>query len=243
MESVSSPTTPQKQTLIVNVRLNVAPDAPLHRVLVSNGRISSIEVDNGDHLDGSEFATVIDADGATLFPGMQGNDSLFLYLPLHFWTCYNRDFLTLKDAHIHVAMLGESLHYVNLIDCYSIDAMKEMIEKKLNDEPHLPFVVGFNWDQTKLGRLPSRFDIDSVCSKPVRLLSRSYKFPTNSSPLSTSVCHHSGLSVACLLAHRCSQLIGPGIDWTFAIKTYIRDCVRSSDRTARLSFTWWCGRL
>lgn len=83
MESVSSitppppPPTPQKQTLIVNARLNVAPGAPLHRLHVSNGRISLIEVDSGDAFDGSEYATVIDADGATVFPGLQGSVSVF----------------------------------------------------------------------------------------------------------------------------------------------------------------------
>lgn len=90
MESVSSITTPppsQKQTLIVNARLNVAPGAPLHRLQVSNGRISSIEVDSGDAFDGSEYATVIDADGATVFPGMQGSVSLLHYLLFHRRTC------------------------------------------------------------------------------------------------------------------------------------------------------------
>lgn len=71
------------------------------------------------------------------------------------------------DSHIHVAMLGESLHYVNLIDCFSIEAMIDKIREKLQCEPTLPFVVGFNWDQTKLGRMPTRSDIDNISEKPV----------------------------------------------------------------------------
>lgn len=74
------------------------------------------------------------------------------------------------DSHIHVAMLGESLHYVNLAECYSIESLVCSIQEKIRKEPHLPFIVGYNWDQTKLGRMPSRKDIDHITSKPVSKL-------------------------------------------------------------------------
>lgn len=72
------------------------------------------------------------------------------------------------DSHIHVSMLGESQHYINLIDCYSLDALTSLLAQKSLDEPDLPFYVGFNWDQTKLGGLPTRELLDSVTAKPVR---------------------------------------------------------------------------
>lgn len=72
-------------------------------------------------------------------------------------------------------MLGESLHYVNMIDCYSIEDIVKLLVQKVQDEPHLPFIIGFNWDHTKLGRLPHRGDIDSITDKPVSFICHSHE--------------------------------------------------------------------
>jgi predicted amidohydrolase YtcJ len=65
-------------------------------------------------------------------------------------------------------MLGESQHYVNLNDCESIDNLKEKVREAFLAEPELPFIIGFNWDQSKLGRLPEMADLDDLnIDKPV----------------------------------------------------------------------------
>jgi predicted amidohydrolase YtcJ len=64
--------------------------------------------------------------------------------------------------------LGESQHYINLIDCDTIDSLKAKILEGNEKEPDLPFLIGFNWDQEKLGRLPSVSDLESLnIAKPV----------------------------------------------------------------------------
>jgi predicted amidohydrolase YtcJ len=70
-----------------------------------------------------------------------------------------------------VGMLGESQHYVNLIDCESIKSLKKKVRETFLAEPELPFVVGFNWDQSKLGRLPEMADLEDLSiDKPVKVL-------------------------------------------------------------------------
>lgn len=73
------------------------------------------------------------------------------------------------DSHIHVSMLGESQHYINLIDCENIESLKEKIREGYLKEPDLPFLIGFNWDQEKLGRFPQLEDLEELgINKPVR---------------------------------------------------------------------------
>lgn len=73
-----------------------------------------------------------------------------------------------SDSHIHIGLFGESQHYVNLEECKSIEDLCEKLIAGSKNEPDLPFVIGFNWDQSKLGRLPTRQDLDSLpINKPV----------------------------------------------------------------------------
>jgi predicted amidohydrolase YtcJ len=56
----------------------------------------------------------------------------------------------LMDSHIHVALTGESAHYVDLSDCTSIDAMKTALAVHAKKHPGLPWIIGVNWDQVSI---------------------------------------------------------------------------------------------
>jgi hypothetical protein len=48
--------------------------------------------------------------------------------------------------------------------------VKEKLLEGHNKEPDLPFLIGFNWDQEKIGRLPTMQDLESLnLQKPVSL--------------------------------------------------------------------------
>jgi predicted amidohydrolase YtcJ len=65
-------------------------------------------------------------------------------------------------------MLGESLHYVNLESCESISELKELVLTGHQNDPDLPFIIGFNWDHEKMERLPSVHDLEELAiDKPV----------------------------------------------------------------------------
>eukprot|EP01038_Epipyxis_sp_PR26KG_P013210 gene13210-17703_t len=66
----------------------------------------------------------------------------------------------LIDSHIHVGLTGESHYFVDLNDCYSIEDMQNKLKLHLLQYPHILWVQGVNWDQTKLGRYPTRIDLD-----------------------------------------------------------------------------------
>ena len=67
-------------------------------------------------------------------------------------------------------MFGESQYYVDLVDCYSIEELLEKIRAHLEKYPDLPWITGVNWDQTKLGRYPTRHDLAKLSTpKPVRI--------------------------------------------------------------------------
>lgn len=83
-------------------------------------------------------------------------------------TRFDLDQLHCSDSHIHVSLLGESQHYVNLSSCHSIETIITALQLKIAEEPDLPFYIGFNWDQTVLGRCPYRHDLDDLTDKPVR---------------------------------------------------------------------------
>lgn len=75
----------------------------------------------------------------------------------------------LQDAHIHVLMTGEVQYYLDLKECYSIDDMKSKIRIHRQLHPQLPWIVGVYWDQTFMGRYPTKWDLDEACSDvPVR---------------------------------------------------------------------------
>lgn len=100
----------------------------------------------------------------------------------------------LMDAHIHVSGVGETAQFLNLGHCNSIDEFKRSIRKYIDIHYHkyvpqhvtsdhennvhsahssetkekylknYKFVIGVHWDQTMLGRYPTRHDIDDACS-------------------------------------------------------------------------------
>ena len=70
---------------------------------------------------------VIDGEGQTVVPG-------------------------LIDSHIHVAGYGESLYFLQLGLCKSIDMLQEAL--KTHNEMHadLPWIQGTHWEQEELGK-------------------------------------------------------------------------------------------
>jgi predicted amidohydrolase YtcJ len=67
-------------------------------------------------------------------------------------------------------MTGESRYFLDLSTCTSIDDLKSSISAHIINHPDLEWIQGVNWDQSKLGRYPTRCDIDAVCNhKPVFL--------------------------------------------------------------------------
>eukprot|EP01083_Nonionella_stella_P122447 368389_1 len=74
----------------------------------------------------------------------------------------------LHDAHCHIGFLGRCLGSLSLRGCTSIDKMKELVRKYCADHPEVEFVVANSWDQSVLGRFPTKFDFDEVCpDKPL----------------------------------------------------------------------------
>jgi predicted amidohydrolase YtcJ len=121
---------------------------PLHNqhLVIRNGFIS--EVLDQLPVDQSQYDTIIDVQGQLVLPG-------------------------LIDSHVHVSLLGESQYYIDLHHCTSIEELRQTIAGRLPSLEHLPFIIGFNWDQTLLGRFPTSKDLDDLSTtKPVRL----YKF-------------------------------------------------------------------
>ena len=76
----------------------------------------------------------------------------------------------LIDAHIHVAMLGESKNFLNLKSCKSIDEMQQLLKSHCEKYKEISWIIGVNWDQTDFGRYPNKDDLDAVCNdRPVFL--------------------------------------------------------------------------
>mmetsp|Transcript_22235 Transcript_22235/g.49480 ORF Transcript_22235/g.49480 Transcript_22235/m.49480 type:complete len:193 (+) Transcript_22235:74-652(+) len=113
-------------------------------VTIENGFFASVSEWSGATPSFEGYDTVIDARQQLLLPG-------------------------LIDAHIHVAMLGESQYFVHLQHCESLQQLRDTLSQHCAAHPELPWVTGVNWDQTKLGSYPSRHDIDAVGSKPIFL--------------------------------------------------------------------------
>jgi predicted amidohydrolase YtcJ len=61
----------------------------------------------------------------------------------------------LNDAHIHVAMTGESQYFLDLSRCASIDQLQEALRQHALSHTDLPWLIGINWDQSALGRVCS----------------------------------------------------------------------------------------
>lgn len=114
-------------------------------IVIKDGKIIQIESDSNLNLDLKAFDTVVNGNGCLLLPG-------------------------LIDAHIHVALTGESQYFLDLSSCDSIEQLKMSLFNHSRQHPDLVNIQGVNWDQDKLGRYPSRFDLDEICQdKPVML--------------------------------------------------------------------------
>ena len=92
-------------------------------------------------------ATVIDAHGQTLLPG-------------------------LIDAHGHVTDLGFSALHLNLVGTSSLDDLKARLRTYAAAHPDVPWIIGFGWNQELWPekRFPTAADLDSaVPDRPVVL--------------------------------------------------------------------------
>ena len=70
----------------------------------------------------ASYDTCVDASGRLLLPG-------------------------LIDSHIHTSMTGESVHFVDLKDCRSIDQLVFALEVHMSKHTGLSWIIGVNWDQ------------------------------------------------------------------------------------------------
>eukprot|EP00606_Chrysophyceae_sp_TOSAG23-5_P000348 GSChrysophyteH2.ASY1.ANO1.946.1 assembled CDS len=104
----------------------------------------------GTEPDASAYVRVVDGGGALALPG-------------------------LIDSHIHVAGLGESMRFLQLGACGSISALQACLAAATSGDGRgggaaALWVQGTHWDQEKLGRYPTRRDLDAVCAhRPVLL--------------------------------------------------------------------------
>ena len=74
------------------------------------------------------------------------------------------------DSHVHLDSIGEEINQLSLKDVKSIDELKSKI-REFASRVNKGWILGRGWDQEKLGRYPSREDIDQlVRDRPVLLL-------------------------------------------------------------------------
>jgi len=79
----------------------------------------------------------------------------------------------LIDSHIHVAGLGESRSFLQLGTCSSISDLQAVLSSAAANAASVTthstaFIQGTHWAQEKLGRYPTRLDLDVACSdRPV----------------------------------------------------------------------------
>jgi len=89
----------------------------------------------------------------------------------------------LIDSHIHVALYGQSFYSVNCQGCASISELQQRLKHFLQEHPGtgkyvnrvvrcfslwVGRVYGVGWEQDKLGRYPTKHDLDAVCDDIVR---------------------------------------------------------------------------
>ena len=95
--------------------------------------------------DSSNYVTVLDAKGGLLLPG-------------------------LTDSHIHVGMVGETSTFLLLGECNSILdlqlALRRHCHKRYeqSNSTSTIFVIGVQWEQSRLSRYPTRYDLDEALS-------------------------------------------------------------------------------
>ena len=78
----------------------------------------------------------------------------------------------LIDAHGHVMALGFQLMLLDLSDTNSLAEAQAAIRRYAADNPEMPWIIGFGWNQEKwgLGRFPTAADLDAaVPNRPVWL--------------------------------------------------------------------------
>ena len=109
-------------------------DAPMD-VLIESGVITEISED----ISLPPSCTVLDVEGRLVLPG-------------------------LIDSHIHVGMTGEANYLLDCSGCSSIASLVEAVREHCELHPDLTNVVGIGWDQEKLGRMPTKEDLDEACS-------------------------------------------------------------------------------
>ena len=73
----------------------------------------------------SNYSACIDAHGRLVLPG-------------------------LIDSHIHVSMTGESIHFLDLKDCFSIEQLVDALQLHISNHGDLSWIIGVNWDQVWL---------------------------------------------------------------------------------------------
>ena len=105
-------------------------------LLVEGGRIAEIGSAGSLHRDGAE---VFDLKGRTVFPGF-------------------------SDAHMHLVSWMESQELLNLNPCRSIEDLKAVLSRHILEHP-LPegeWYKGCGLDQTFIGQMPNRRDLDEL---------------------------------------------------------------------------------
>lgn len=76
----------------------------------------------------------------------------------------------LMDSHIHVAGMGETLHFLGLHECASIEDLQSALRTHWINNFTLSVVQGTHWDQDSLSRLPTRFDLDGCIDDDIPVI-------------------------------------------------------------------------
>lgn len=77
----------------------------------------------------------------------------------------------LIDAHIHMLQLGQYARMMKAGACGSIEELQTAVRSFAAAHPEEEWICGEGWAQDKLGRYPSRHDLDAAeSSRPVLLL-------------------------------------------------------------------------
>ena len=130
------PISPEK--IILNAAIPTVSGQPT-AIAVGWGRILAIGSDAEMRALAGPDTDVMNADGATLLPG-------------------------LIDAHNHLLMTGQILQQVQLYDCRSITDIQRRVAEAVALANPGAWIVGRGWDESLLaeGRHPNRIDLDAV---------------------------------------------------------------------------------
>lgn len=53
----------------------------------------------------------------------------------------------LMDSHIHVSGTGESVAFLDLKECRSIEQLVSAVERHIAEHADISWIIGVNWDQ------------------------------------------------------------------------------------------------